>query len=138
MYKWKSTEELYIALESSYAKGVVIMMSIDKAVSLNKKLIKKTEWELTFGFIMEYLYQNLMHLMLSWWESNKFYDNCSISKYGIHIIRTSFGYSKSYSSSFWSRCLVQKNYTGPIRVKRANFTPILGPVHKNEKSSITK
>ena len=59
-----------------------------------------------------------MHLMLSWWDRNNFYNNYSIIKYEIYIIRSDFGESVSYGSRFWSRFLEHNNCTGPRRGNR--------------------
>ena len=48
---WKKTRELYIFSQYSYPKYVVIMISIDNIISLNEKVIKIIERELTFGVI---------------------------------------------------------------------------------------
>ena len=69
-------------------------------ISKNEKLIKTTEGELSFDVINESVYENNMHLILSWWERNKFYDTYSITKDEMHIIRSSSGESGSYGLSF--------------------------------------
>ena len=63
----------------------------------SKKAIKITEVEPTFGVINESLYANHMHLMLLWWETNKFYNTYYISNDEIHIIRSVFLWSGSYN-----------------------------------------
>ena len=67
-----------------------------------------------------------------------FYNNSSISKDEIHIIRSGFVESGTYSSRFWVTCPVHNNYTVPIRGKKDTFSLNQGPVPKNDKKSITK
>ena len=62
-----------------------------------------------------------------------FYNYYYISKDEMNIIRTGFGDAGSYGSRFQSRCLGHNNYTGPRWSKKANITPIQGPVLKNGK-----
>ena len=49
-----------------------IMLSIDKVISTNENLIKTTEGGINYGIIKEYIYENPVHLMLSWWQSHIF------------------------------------------------------------------
>ena len=100
MYIWKPIRELYIASESSYHKGVVITFRIGKVISPKKKSTKIKEVELTFDVTNKSLYDNPVHLMLSWLDRNKFYNKYYISKYKTHIIRSAFGGSGSYGSRF--------------------------------------
>ena len=93
------------------------MLIIDNVMLPNSKLIVTTEGQLTLYFIKEYMYQNSMYLMLSWWQSNLFYIKYSILKDEINIIITDFGNSESYGSIFWARCMVHNTYTGPRRFK---------------------
>ena len=79
-----------------------------------------------------------MYLLLSWWERNIFYNNYYISKYRINIIKTDFGESISYGSSFQSECLGYNTYIGPRIFKRDNATPIQVHVLKNKNIYITK
>ena len=76
--------------------------------------------------------------MLSWLERNIFYNNDYISKYEIHIIRSAFGESGSYGSSFEEICLVQNTYTGHKILKGDNSTPIQLYLLKNDKNFMTK
>ena len=62
-----------------------------------------------------------------------FYNNDSISKYDIYIIRSAFGESGSYGSRFRPRHLGHNTYKLPRRGKKDNVTPIQGPVLKNDK-----
>ena len=55
-----------------------------------------------------------------------------ISKDEMNIIRSGFGDAGSYGSRFQSRCLGHNNYTGSRWIKKANITPIQGPVLKND------
>ena len=73
------------------------MLIIDKVILPDEKAIKTTDGELTFDIIKEPLYQNSMHLMLSWCEKNMFYNPYPISKHEINITVTAFGKSGSYS-----------------------------------------
>ena len=43
-----------------------------------KRQTKRTEGELSFEVIKEYVYNNPTNLMLSWWNKNKFNNKFSI------------------------------------------------------------
>ena len=129
----KNNKRTLQILESSYTKEIVIMLSIDNAISPNEKVIKTTVGEIHFYVIKGYLYDNHMHLMLSWWERNEFYNTYYIKNNEIHIIRGDFGYSGSYGSRFWERCTGHNKYTISRIDNSVNFTPIQRPVLKNEK-----
>ena len=81
--------------------------------------------------IKEYMYENPMCLMLSWWKRNLFYNTYFISKYATHTIRSDFGNSVSYGSICRSRCIRYNTFTYPRRGKIVNVNPIQGPFLKN-------
>ena len=116
----------------SYPKSVVIILIISKFIFLYTKVIKTIEGELTFDVFKEYMYENLICLMLSWWWSNMIYNTYYISKDGIHIIRNNFGNFWSYGSRFLAIWLGHNTYTYPSRVKRVYFTPIQEHLLKND------
>ena len=87
------------------------MLIIDKVILPDEKAIKTTDGELTFDIIKEPLYQNSMHLMLSWWDINMFYNAHSIKNYEIHMIRSALGECGSCGSRFQARCLLHNTYT---------------------------
>ena len=62
----KVTRELNMVSKLSYPKGVVIMLIVDNCIPPNEKIIKTTEAELNFDVTKEYIYNNLMLLLLSW------------------------------------------------------------------------
>ena len=65
-------------------------------------------------------------------EGNIFYNTFPILNDVIHIITTAFGYSGLYGSIYQARCIGNNIYTDPRIVKRGNYTPIRGPVLKND------
>ena len=67
------------------------MISIDEVISQNSTLVITEEGKITYYVIKESLYENTMHLMLSWLERNVFYNTYSISNDEIHTIRNYFG-----------------------------------------------
>ena len=117
-------------------KRCFLMISIDKIISINEKLIKTTEGELTFDVIKYQLYANHIHLILSWWQRNILYHPYSISKNEINIIRSVFGQSVSYDSIFLAIFLVCNMYTVHRKGKIYSVTPIQGPVLKDNKNSL--
>ena len=106
------------------------MLMIDNVISPNKKVTKTTEEELNFFVIKEYIYEDPIHLMLSWRQRNIYYNNYYIPKDEIQIIRINYGESGSYGSIFWARYVGQNTYTGPIIFNREIVTPIQGPILK--------
>ena len=66
------------------------MLIIDTVILPNKKSTKTVEEDINVGVIKEHLYENPMHLMLSWWESNMFYNNITFSKGKRNILKSSF------------------------------------------------
>ena len=67
------------------------MIIIDKVISPNKKVIKTTEVYITYDVIREFIYDNPMHLFLSLWERNEFYNTYYILKDEIDFTRGDFG-----------------------------------------------
>ena len=63
-----------------------------------------------------------------------FYNTYYISKDEIHIVRSDFGDSGSYSWIFWARFQGQNTYTGSRRGKRVIFVPIQVHVLKHDEN----
>ena len=67
-----------------------------KTKSSKTKVFRISRGQFTLEFLKEYMNENHMHFMISWWERNIFYNTYSITKYEIHTIRSVFGESISY------------------------------------------